>query len=376
MKNFLSLDTKKAILLLALIVLIILFFLAGLPSKLITSLTGTDDSPQKEDSRQRETAKLADKSKPVVVAKKIPPFPASWSTIVTKKIPSRPPRRPEKEAPPPSTRKLADAGKKKPEPAETVPQAPQKPPPAESQAATGEMEKAPAPETSAAVKAKTTPTTREKVVVAKTKPPKSSPTPAPKKPAEGSKKSEPAALAKVAVTKTKPLESKQESTPRPPSETHKKTAPPLPAENYPYSIMLASCRLKKSAQEVVSQNRKKGLTPHIVKVDLGSKGVWYRVFAGQYKNRDAALKVKKEHNLKDSLIKKTPYVNQIGIFNSEKETASMKKRLEKLGYSPYVIKAQDNTWRLVTGAFVTRDGAKPPKDELAAKGIQSRVVER
>ena len=226
-------------------------------------------------------------------------------------------------------------------------------------------------------------------------PQKSSQIPASNKTDEVPKNPDLTNLKKTDVIKTQKQDLKQLKTPKPPAEIVQKTTPigrqqiatarsgpqsqtvpNLVTGNYPYSIIVASCRLNKSAQEVVTQYRKKGLIAYIVKVDLDSNGLWWRVFTGQYKNRDEALKAKKEFNLKDSLIKKTPYTNLVGIFNSEEQSVAMAQRVEKLGFSPYIIRAQDDTWRLVTGAFFTRDGAKPQKDELAAKGIQSQIVER
>lgn len=389
-------NAKKVILILALIVVIILFFLAGLPSRIITSLTGGDTLP-------KGTAQVSGKSKPAVVAKKIPAPPVEiilgnqtgQQKIVTRKVPPQPSPRPEIATPPPEDQKLAATENKVPEPAKTTEKVPEKTPPPKPQTTTPKVEQAPAAKPPVATKPEPTKTAQKKAAVTDSTPSKPEPVPgretAPKKP-------ETTAPAKTAVAKTEPQKSKPDPALKKPVKTPQKTTPAAPpkdavatkseppktsqkpaismAKKYPYSIMLASCRLKKSAQEVVSVNRKKGLKPHIVKVDLGPKGEWWRVFAGQYRNRGEALKVRKDLKLKDALIKKTPYANEIGIFDSEIQTMGMAKRLEKLGYSPYVIKAQDNKWRLVTGAFVSHDGAKLQKSELAAKGVQSKIVER
>ena len=65
----------------------------------------------------------------------------------------------------------------------------------------------------------------------------------------------------------------------------------------PYTIMLASCKLRKSADVVVSKHRKLGLTPYIVKVDLGDKGEWLRILAGHFENQEEALEIKKKNRL-------------------------------------------------------------------------------
>jgi len=138
---------------------------------------------------------------------------------------------------------------------------------------------------------------------------------------------------------------------------------------HPYTIMLASCKLRKSADAVVSKHRKLGLSPYIVKVDLGDKGEWLRILAGHYENKEEALKVKNKNNLTDSKVVKMPYANLIDTYSSKSEAAGMVQNLEELGYSPYFTDSPGGTHRLFVGAFFTREGAQRQKTELHSKGI-------
>jgi cell division septation protein DedD len=145
---------------------------------------------------------------------------------------------------------------------------------------------------------------------------------------------------------------------------------------YPYSLILASFRSLENALNTLSYYRSTGLSPYLVKVDLEEKGVWWRLYLGHYKTREEAQKVKKEQNFSDSLVKKTAYANLIGVFSSRRNIADMSRRLDLLGYFPYVIKEAKGPLRLFVGAFNTRKGVEEQNLELRANGIQSRVVKR
>jgi cell division septation protein DedD len=149
-----------------------------------------------------------------------------------------------------------------------------------------------------------------------------------------------------------------------------------PKSHLPYSILLSSCRLPQSARKIVSDHQKAGLSPYVVKVQFKNGDVWLRVLAGHYPTRNEALKVKKSHHLSDAIVKKTPYTNLVGSFSSEDEVKDSLKRLQGLGYSPYVLKRAKNKSQVLVGAFITREGAEKQKSELQSKGIPNEIIER
>jgi hypothetical protein len=165
-----------------------------------------------------------------------------------------------------------------------------------------------------------------------------------------------------------------------------KTPKPLPVEKkavsvkqetyHPYSIMLSSCRLPQSAHKIVSDYQKAGLAPYIVKVKFDNGDKWLRVLTGHYRTRREALKVKKAQQLAGAIVKKTPYANLIGTFAAEEAMQEDLSRLRKLGYSPYFLKTQNGRYKLVVGAFVTKEGAEIQRKELLAKGIQNEIIKR
>jgi cell division septation protein DedD len=160
----------------------------------------------------------------------------------------------------------------------------------------------------------------------------------------------------------------------------KRDKPPLkslkPEPSHPYSILLSSCRLEQSARKIVSDYQKAGLTPYVVKVKFDNGDEWLRVLAGHYQTRQEALTVKKKQQLSAAIVKKTPYTNLIGTFATEEAMRGDISRLRKLGYSPYFLKTRNDRFKLVVGAFITREGAETHSQELQSKGIQNSVISR
>jgi hypothetical protein len=146
--------------------------------------------------------------------------------------------------------------------------------------------------------------------------------------------------------------------------------------SYPYSIYLGSYKTADRAGKAISIYQKRGLTPYWVEVDLGVKGVWFRVFAGYFQEREEAEEFIRENELQDAESRQTRYANLIDVYESKEDLGSKRDALLALGYYPYVIRGKDGELLLYTGAFYQKSRAERARDDLASRGIQSRVVER
>jgi hypothetical protein len=154
---------------------------------------------------------------------------------------------------------------------------------------------------------------------------------------------------------------------------------PFPKDSdpsYPYSVYLGSFKTRDRAERAISKYRKKGLSPYWVKIDLGDKGIWYRVFSEYFEKREHANKFMEKEQIVGSQSRHTRYANLIGIFASQEELDEEKIRLSELGYCPYVIASPSGESLLYVGAFYQKARAKRQHAELASKGIESHVVER
>ena len=174
-----------------------------------------------------------------------------------------------------------------------------------------------------------------------------------------------------------------EAAPRSAEQTPEKAAPPkenvFPGErdlSYPYSIYHGSYKSRERAEKAVSEYQEKGLSPYWVKIDLGDRGVWYRVFSGYFQKREQANEFIEQKQIAKSESRHTRYANLIGLFAFQEELEEEKVRLSKLGYCPYVIPRGDGESLLCVGAFYQKARAQRQQEELASKGVHSMIVER
>jgi cell division septation protein DedD len=152
--------------------------------------------------------------------------------------------------------------------------------------------------------------------------------------------------------------------------------PPKPTVSYPYSIYLGAYRTRTRAKKALKILQEMNLAPYRVRVDLGKKGVWYRIFLGYFKDYHEAEKMIVRYSLENAEIKNTKYSTCIGTFAPGKETLAKVQFLQQQGYSPYVIPGENGLSRVYVGAFYTRRGAAILSAELKSKGILSPVVRR
>jgi cell division protein FtsN len=178
----------------------------------------------------------------------------------------------------------------------------------------------------------------------------------------------------------------------PPAESSEVSPPPEPyplAEDksveqepvyspgsFPFSVYFGSFQTKEKAEEAIAQYSGKGLSPFWVKVRLGDKGTWYRVYDGCFSDVEQARRYIHWNDLTEAAIKKTTYADLIGGYNNGDDLRHMRQKVEALGYSPYSLKDQDNRYFLFVGAFLTEEGAEEQLEELRSDGILSRIVKR
>jgi cell division septation protein DedD len=169
------------------------------------------------------------------------------------------------------------------------------------------------------------------------------------------------------------------SSPIPPAEKETESADAQKKDVricYPYAVYLGSYKTIERARKAVAIYREKGLSPYWVEIDLGSRGVWFRVFAGCFRSRAEAEAFAKNHGLPEGQSRQTRYANLIGTYHSDEELDKMIRTLRELGFFPYAINSQANGFFLFTGAFYNKARADKQNKDLASKGIQSLVVER
>ncbi len=146
--------------------------------------------------------------------------------------------------------------------------------------------------------------------------------------------------------------------------------------SYPYSIYLGSYGSIAKVKGASSDFTEMGITTYWVKLDLGEKGIWFRLFTGYFQSREEADLFIKARQLKEAESRLTKYTNLIGSYKTKEDIDRQKARLEELGYSSYKISDAGETYRLYAGAFYQKGRAEELKNDLELNGIKSELVER
>ena len=97
---------------------------------------------------------------------------------------------------------------------------------------------------------------------------------------------------------------------------------------------------------------------------------------GPFWNSKGGKRVQKRFVLKASKIVRTGYTSKVGDFTSKKEIEERSVSLQKAGYSRYVIEDPQDRYRLLIGAYVTKEDADDMAGKLNDAGIESKVVLR
>jgi polysaccharide biosynthesis transport protein len=148
------------------------------------------------------------------------------------------------------------------------------------------------------------------------------------------------------------------------------------AAPYPYSLYLGSVKTLDMAERGAAEYEKEGLRPYWVKVNFVEKGVWYRIFVGQFRERHEAEAFALVKGLSKAKVFKTEYANLIGEYSGDSAAAGKKRKLLELACAPYTVPGSDGKVRLLVGAYVTKEGAEEFQADLRSLGVESRVVKR
>ena len=145
---------------------------------------------------------------------------------------------------------------------------------------------------------------------------------------------------------------------------------------HPFSLRSSSYQQRERAFEEMSEIKQLGLTPYLVKADVGDIGTLWRIYIGFYSTEEEAKKIKTIHKLANASIQKTEYSCQVGEFSNETDILNVFDRLKQSGYSPYVIQKDRTRFRLYVGAYERKAEAEVLRQDLEKKGISSQVVKR
>ncbi len=152
-----------------------------------------------------------------------------------------------------------------------------------------------------------------------------------------------------------------------------------PSGSFPYSVFLGSFRTIEEAERAISIFASDGILSYPVKVNLNDKGIWHRIYAGHFQGHEEAEEFIKEYDLIDASVKKVTYAVMIEDYRTSADRMKIEELLKLNGFSPfevYEIEDLNGNFHLLSGAFITEEGALSRNEELKAAGINSQVIKR
>ena len=120
----------------------------------------------------------------------------------------------------------------------------------------------------------------------------------------------------------------------------------------------------------------RGIEAHWNRVDLKEKGIWYRLFTGPFANKEKATKYKNDHGLEESRAVFAPWSVLVADSAPQQKLDQIRSLLRDNQIDYYTIKNTDDRYRLLTGAFVTKEGAADLAQKIITLGYDARVVWR
>jgi hypothetical protein len=150
----------------------------------------------------------------------------------------------------------------------------------------------------------------------------------------------------------------------------------LPVGEYPFSILLDTFLEQERAQQTTRLYQERGISAHWVKVNLGEKGVRYRLFSGIFSTVPEAQQYLAQNQLYEKLIKPTYYSARIGVYRDKAQLASDFVKSRDTGVIPYILGTEDGVYHLYVGAFYTYIGATSQCRELTTAGLNCEPVRR
>lgn len=150
----------------------------------------------------------------------------------------------------------------------------------------------------------------------------------------------------------------------------------LPKQEFPFSILLDTYVDQSVAQLAVLEYQSQGVESFWVKVDLGQKGVKFRLFSKFFSTALDAQNYIKQQGLTKKFVKRTMFSSLVGVFNDLEQLAVTYHHVQQLDVAPYVLGTDNGDNFLYVGAFYTKVGAEIQCEVLAGNKIPCSAVKR
>jgi cell division protein FtsN len=160
--------------------------------------------------------------------------------------------------------------------------------------------------------------------------------------------------------------------------------PPTPGGpgTKPFVVHTASFRSPELALKEAARLTDLGYAAYTVRVDLGRKGVWYRLlvdrFGSDKKAKSFARSLKERTKLTYAAPMRLPYAVDLGGYASMEEARGSVADLGRKGIHPYIVKDRGDEgstiYRLRLGAYKRQAEAEAAAERAGRAGVSSAVV--
>jgi cell division septation protein DedD len=142
-----------------------------------------------------------------------------------------------------------------------------------------------------------------------------------------------------------------------------------------YILQLGSFNTLATALRAVDIYSQKGIQAHWNIVDMGEKGIWYRVFVGRYASIEETRHDQNKMDLAEAQIIFAPWAVVLGHFKRWESALTVKDRLKFHGLDSYTLTAQDGSVKLCSGAFISQARAAAMARQIQEiTGFHTHVV--
>lgn len=170
---------------------------------------------------------------------------------------------------------------------------------------------------------------------------------------------------------------------KPGLQPHPRAAAATTARPGAYILQLGSFKSKDSVRRARAQYARNGIETHWNVIDLGAKGVWYRVYTQRFDEKKAAEHYRIEKRLSEGQILWAPWTVVIeGDGSATQKMARLKAQLATVNPGNCAIVDHGDDKMLYLGAFISREGAETIARQIHqhtgmqtnARNIRSKVA--
>jgi general secretion pathway protein A len=143
-----------------------------------------------------------------------------------------------------------------------------------------------------------------------------------------------------------------------------------------YILQLGSYKTLKTTQRAIDIYARKEIPAYWVDLPGEDGTVWYRVYTGRFASKQAARDYRQVHGLNRAIIRHAPWTVAVGGAGSSEQIAVLRELLKVYRLDGYRVPGEGGQWHLLSGAFLSRQGAEAMADQIHRQtGLSTRIAD-